>query len=121
MKWQMPPHPLTNFEIQKYYQNKSEFNGVHLNLTVFIWDIIYLKEKGGEYVVNLDEYKSVGTLWKTLHVNGNNMKLFDIFGDEHIPKILSQTWKEYKHTIHWCNFYIWQILLYLIYWFYVKR
>ena len=26
----MPPHPLTNFEIQKYYQNQNEprFNGV---------------------------------------------------------------------------------------------
>ena len=22
-----PPHPLTNFEIQKYYQNESRFNG----------------------------------------------------------------------------------------------
>ena len=25
----MPPHLLTNFEIQKYYQNKPRFNGVH--------------------------------------------------------------------------------------------
>ena len=25
----MPPHPLTNFEIQKYYQNESRFNGVY--------------------------------------------------------------------------------------------
>ena len=24
----MPPHPLTNFEIQKCYQNKHKFNGV---------------------------------------------------------------------------------------------
>ena len=24
----MPPHPLTNFEIQKYRQNKPKFNGV---------------------------------------------------------------------------------------------
>ena len=23
----MLPHPLTNFEIQKYYQNESRFNG----------------------------------------------------------------------------------------------
>ena len=26
----MLPHPLTNFEIQKYYQNKRRFNGVYL-------------------------------------------------------------------------------------------
>ena len=24
----MPSHPLTNFEIQKYYQNQLRFNGV---------------------------------------------------------------------------------------------
>ena len=24
----MPPHPLTNFEIQKYYNNKPRFNGI---------------------------------------------------------------------------------------------
>ena len=25
----MPPHPLTNFEIQKYYENEQRFNGVY--------------------------------------------------------------------------------------------
>ena len=25
----MPSHPLTNFEIQKYYDNKPKFNGVY--------------------------------------------------------------------------------------------
>ena len=25
----MPPHPLTNFEIQKYYQNEPRFNGLY--------------------------------------------------------------------------------------------
>ena len=25
----MPPHPLTNFEIQKSYQNKPKFNDVY--------------------------------------------------------------------------------------------
>ena len=25
----MPPHPLTNFEIQKYYQNGPRFHGVY--------------------------------------------------------------------------------------------
>ena len=24
----MPPHPLSNFEIQRYYQNEPRFNGV---------------------------------------------------------------------------------------------
>ena len=25
----MPPYPLTNFEIQKYYKNKPKFDAVH--------------------------------------------------------------------------------------------
>ena len=25
----MPPHPLTNFEIQKYYKNEPRFNDVY--------------------------------------------------------------------------------------------
>ena len=25
----MPPHPLTNFEIRKHFQNKPKFNGVY--------------------------------------------------------------------------------------------
>ena len=25
----MPLHPLTNFDIQKYYQNETRFNGVY--------------------------------------------------------------------------------------------
>ena len=29
MGFLMSPHPLTNFEIQKYYQNEPEFNGVY--------------------------------------------------------------------------------------------
>ena len=33
----MPPHPLTNFEIQKYYKNEPRFNGVFK-------EIIYLKK-----------------------------------------------------------------------------
>ena len=29
MDFLMPPHPLTNFEIQKYYQNEPRFNSVY--------------------------------------------------------------------------------------------
>ena len=28
MAFLIPPHALTNFEIQKYYQNEPRFNGV---------------------------------------------------------------------------------------------
>ena len=75
----MPPHPLTNFEIQKYYQNESRFNGVYSrdNLT---------KIKDGAYRINLDEYSDIGTHWVALYVNNNDVTYFDSFGVEHIPK-----------------------------------
>ena len=75
----MPPHPLTNFEIQKYYQNEPKFNGV------FSRDNLPNKIKDGAYVINLDEYSDIGTHWIALWVN-NNVTYFDSFGVEHIPK-----------------------------------
>ena len=52
----MLPHPLTNFELQKYYQNKSTFNVVYSrnNLSLI---------KDGAYIITLDEYESVGIYW----------------------------------------------------------
>ena len=77
----MPPHPLTNFEIPKYYQNEPRFNGVYSrdNLP---------KIKDGTYIINLDEYSDIGTHWVALYVqnNNNNVIYFDSFGVEHIPK-----------------------------------
>ena len=61
----MLPHSLTNFEVQKYYQNEPRFNGVYSrdNLP---------KIKDGAYVINLDEYPDIGTHWLALYVNNNN-------------------------------------------------
>ena len=63
----MPPHPLTNFEIQKYYQNEPKLNGVYSRNNL-------PKIKDGAYVINLDDYKSLGTHWIALYVNGNNRR-----------------------------------------------
>ena len=38
------------------------------------------------YVINLDEYRSIGTHWIALYVNAKNGTYFDSFGVEHIPK-----------------------------------
>ena len=78
----MPPEPLTNFEIQKYYQKEPEFNSVSSRNNL-------PKIKDGAYVINLDEFKSIGTHWIVLHVNNNtnnNVTYFDSFGVEHTPK-----------------------------------
>ena len=75
----MPPHPLTDLEIQKYYQREPKFNIVYLRNNL-------PKIKDGAHVINLDEYKSTGTHWITLYVNNNNVTYFDSFGVEHIQK-----------------------------------
>ena len=75
----MPPHPLTNFEMQKYYQNEPKFNGVYYrdNLTGI---------KDGVYVINLDEYSDIGTHWVASYVHNGDVTYFDSFGVEHVPK-----------------------------------
>ena len=44
------------------------------------------KLKDGTYAINLDEFKSRGTHWTALYVNGNNIVYFNRFGVGHIPK-----------------------------------
>ena len=75
----MPPHPLTNFEIQKYYQNEPKFNGVYSRNNL-------PKINDGTYVINHDEYKSIGTHWIALCVNSNIIIYFYSFGVEHVPR-----------------------------------
>ena len=43
----MPPDPLTNFEIKRYYQNEPRFDGV------FSRNKLNTKMKDGAYVINL--------------------------------------------------------------------
>ena len=56
----MPPHPLTKFEIQKYYHNEHKFDGVY-------WRNNTAKIKDGAYEIGPDEFYST----ERLHVNSN--------------------------------------------------
>ena len=76
----MPPHPLTNFETQKCYQNEPRFNGVYPG------NNLLKKIKDGEYVINFDEYANVGTHWTALFCNRSKIVYFDSFGVEHVPE-----------------------------------
>ena len=58
----MLPYSLTNFEIQKYYQNESKFNGVYSGNNLS-------KIKDGAFIINLDEYESIGTHWIAFYIN----------------------------------------------------
>ena len=62
MGFLMPPHPLTSFEIQKYYQNEPRFNDV------FSRNNLHKKTKDRTYIINFDEYANLGTHWISLFV-----------------------------------------------------
>ena len=61
----MPPHPLTNFQIQKCNHNEPKCNSVYSRDNL-------LKTKDKAYIINLDEFKSIGTHCVALHFNKNN-------------------------------------------------
>ena len=76
----MPPHSLTNLEIQKYYQNEHKY--IH-----GAYSINNLRKiKDGTYVINLDVYESIEANRIALYVNANNVTYFNSFGGEHISK-----------------------------------
>ena len=76
----MPPHPLRNFEIQKYCKNELRFNGV------FPRNNLPKKIKDVAYVINLDEYAGLGTHQIAIFCNRNETFYFDSFGVKHGPE-----------------------------------
>ena len=80
MGFLIPPHPLTNFEIQKHYKNRPRFNGI------FSRKNLPKKIKDGAYVINLNEYANVVTHWIALFCNRNEIVYFGTFGVEHVPE-----------------------------------
>ena len=74
------PHPLTNFEIQKYYQNEPRLNGVYSR------DNLPNKIKDEAHVINLDGYSDIGSHWIALYTLDNNVTCFDISAVKHILK-----------------------------------
>ena len=58
----MPPHSLTNFEIQMYYQNEPKFHCVSSRNNLS-------KIKDGPYLIIVDEYESIGAHWIALYVS----------------------------------------------------
>ena len=65
----MLPHPLTNFVIQKYYQNEPGSNWVYSRNNL-------PKIEDSAYVINGAECKSRGTHSIALFVNGDNKSSF---------------------------------------------
>ena len=74
----MPPHPLTNFEIRKYCENKPRLIGA------FSRDNMPKKIKYRDYVINPDEYKDVSAHLIVCFCNRSETVYFDSFGVENI-------------------------------------
>ena len=87
----MLPHPLNNLEIQIYYQNEPQRSSVFSRITLPVI-------KGWAYVINSDDYYSERTYWIALYVNDKNVKYFDSFGVEHIPKEMKKFLGDKKIT-----------------------
>ena len=70
----MPPHPLTNLKILRYYQNNYQLNGVYSRNNL-------PKVKDRTYGINLDEFDDIVTQWDAIYVSNNNkVTYFDSFG-----------------------------------------
>ena len=113
----LPPHPLTNFEIQEYYQNEQRLNGVFSrdNLPNSIRPkALGSAVKNGAYIINLDEYHDTGTHWVALYVSNKTETYFGYFGVEHIPKEIMKFIARKKIITN-----IYRIKAYWIYQFYV--
>ena len=80
----MLAHPLTNFEIQMYYQNQPRFKGI------FSRDNLSKKIKDWAYVINLDEYVDVGTHWIALFCRKNETVYFNSLGFEHVTEEIKE-------------------------------
>ena len=74
-------------------------------------------------MVNLNEYKSIGTQSTALYVNGTDFIYSDSFGVEHISrKKINKQQKDKNKCLQntsKCSNNMW-ILLYWIYWFHAK-
>ena len=84
MGFLMPPHPLTNFELEKYYDNEPRFN------VVYSRNNLPKKVKVEAYVINLNEYADVGTHWIALFCNKSEIIYFHSFGVEHVPEKIKE-------------------------------
>ena len=85
----MLPHPLANFEIQKYYKNEPRFNGV-FSRNILPKSNFIEKIKDRAYIINLYEYADVGTHWIALFCKKNGTAYFDCFGVEYIPEEIKE-------------------------------
>ena len=78
MVFLIPSHPLTNFELEIYYQKEPRFNGV------FSRNSLPKKIKDGVYIINLDEHANVCTHFDSFDVEYILEEIKDFIGNKNI-------------------------------------
>ena len=78
---------------QKYYPNETKLNGLFTRNNL-------PKIKDGTYVINLDEYWSIGTHLIALYVNDCNVIYFDSFDVECISKEIKKIIRNKSNVTH---------------------
>ena len=103
MGFSIPPHPLTNYEIQKYYQNGPRVNGA------FSRDNVPKKTKDETYVINVDEYGNACTHWIDLFCNRSEILYLYSFEVGHVPEEIKEFVGNkpikaniFKQTVQYC-------------------
>ena len=77
----MPPHPLTNFGIQKFYHNHAQQSSKNETRCNGVYSRDNLpKIKDGANVINLDDHSDIGIHWIPLYVLNNDVTYYDSFG-----------------------------------------
>ena len=103
----MLSQPLSNFEKQNYYQNEWKFIVIYSRNNL-------PKIKHGTYVINLDEYKSIGSHRIVFYVDRNNATYFESFGVENVPEE-TEKFIGYKNIM--TNFYGIQAYTSIMFWY----
>ena len=84
MGFSIPPNPLRNYKIQKYYQNGRRVNGA------FSRDNVPKKTKDEKYVIKIDEYADACTHWIDLFRNRSEFFYLDSFDVGNVPEEIKE-------------------------------
>ena len=108
------PHPLTDFDIRKYYQNESRFNGGYSK------DNLPNKIQDRAYVISLDEHADFGTHWIAIYKVNNNVTYFENFGVEHNSKEIKKFIDKSTVVTHIFSLQAYDSMMceYILYWIY---
>lgn len=87
----MLPRPLTNFELQLYFQKERKFIDVYSrNNMPFAPTYATVIRRDGTYAINFEEYTNIETPLAAIYIKIKPNNTFDGFENAHIPKNITK-------------------------------